>query len=162
MNEEQRQSEKRQLVENAGLLFEQLGLPRMTGRAVGWLLMCGSAHQTAGQLADALQASKGSISSATHLLIRLGLIERFTLPGERRDLFRIKPGGWSQLIRDRLSAVTAFREIAERGLTLLREEGAAGQDQLEAIRELYVFLEDELSAALERWAQRDEGSRSSE
>ena len=55
MSDEQRQSEKRQLVENAGLVFEQLGLPRMTGRVVGRLLMCGSPHQTAGQLAEALE-----------------------------------------------------------------------------------------------------------
>ncbi|MFQ3629252.1 MAG: MarR family transcriptional regulator, partial [Cyanobacteriota bacterium] len=75
-------------VEEVGLMFELIGLPRMAGRIFGWLLISQPPHQSSGELAEVLQASKGSISSMTRLLIQLGLIERLPLPGDRRDFFQ--------------------------------------------------------------------------
>lgn len=48
----------------------------MVGRALGWLLVCEPPEQSAAELAETLQASKGSISTATRVLLRLGFIER--------------------------------------------------------------------------------------
>ncbi len=49
---------------------------RMAGRMLGWLLICDPPHQSMNAIADVLQASKGSISTMTRLLIQLDLIER--------------------------------------------------------------------------------------
>ncbi len=63
------------------LFFEEMGFPRMAGRILGWLLICDPPEQSAGQLAGVLQASKGSLSTMTRLLIQMGLVERVGLPG---------------------------------------------------------------------------------
>ncbi|MDQ6608042.1 MAG: MarR family transcriptional regulator, partial [Actinomycetota bacterium] len=59
--------------------------PRMVGRALGWLLVCDPPAQSAAELAESLQASKGSISTSTRALLRMGFIERVRLRGERFD-----------------------------------------------------------------------------
>ena len=74
MNDEQ-QVEEKHFVEEVGLFFEQSGMPRMAGRILGWLLISDPSHQTTSELAEVLLASKGSISTMTRLLIRIGLIE---------------------------------------------------------------------------------------
>ena len=86
MDDEQKAKEK-QFVEEVGILFEQTGMPRMAGRILGWLSVSDSPHQTTSDLAEALMASKGSISTMTRFLIRIGLIERISPLGQRRDYF---------------------------------------------------------------------------
>jgi DNA-binding MarR family transcriptional regulator len=150
-------AEELSYVEEVGLFFEGSGLPRMAGRVIGWLLICEPAEQSAAELAAALQASKGSISAATRMLTHLRLIERVSLPGRRRDYFVILPGGWHDLILQRIRLLTAFRRLTERGLGMLSDADPARRERLEDVHELYVWLERELPALFERWARERKG-----
>jgi len=152
MNDE-RQSEKKEFVEDVGILFEQTGLPRMAGRIVGCLLISDPPHQTTSELTDALMASKGSISTMTRFLIRIALIERISLPGQRRHHFRIKPGAWHQLLKDTVDQTIAFRQLMERGLELIEDKDHANRQWLEEMRNMYAFFEREFPVLLERWEQ---------
>ena len=148
-----RQAEEKQFVEEVGIVFEQTGLPRMAGRILGWLLIVDPPHQSTDELADALMASKGSISTVTRLLIQIGLIERLSLPGVRHGYFRIKSGASHQLLKDSLDQTTAFRQLLERGLELLEGKAHTNRQSLEEMHDLYAFLEREFPALLERWEQ---------
>ena len=134
----------------------------MAGRIFGWLLISDPPHQSPSELAEVLQASKGSISTITRLLMQIGLIERISLPGQRRDYFRIKPDAWSQLTRQRMAQMTAFRQLAERGLQLMTGQEAELQQRLEEMRDMHAFCEQELPRMLERWEQRRTEPQSSE
>lgn len=151
MNTE-KQFEAKHFVEEAGLLFELMGLPRMAGRIFGWLLISNPPHQSLGELAESLQASKGSVSTMTRLLIQISLIERISLPGKRRDYFRIKINAWSQLTEQRLAQITAFRQLAERGLKLFEEENPL-RLRLEEMRDIHAFWERELPVLNDRWEE---------
>jgi len=143
--------EQQNFVEEVGLLFETLGFPRMAGRVFGWLLISNPAHQSPGELADVLQASKGSISTMTRLLEQIGLIERVSLPGHRRDYFRIMPNAWSEMSKRRLDQITAFRKLAARGLNLLQQEAPELSDRLQEMHDIHAFFEAELPLLIERW-----------
>ncbi len=149
----EKESEEKHFVEEAGLLFEMLGLPRMAGRIFGWLLISKPPHQSPGELAEVLQASKGSISTMTRLLMQIGLIERMSLPGQRRDYFRVRMNAWSELTKQRLTQIQAFRQLAERGLGLLQGEDPSLLQRLEEMRDMHAFLERELPLMAERWEQ---------
>jgi len=148
----EKQFEAKHFVEEAGLLFELMGLPRMAGRIFGWLLISNPPHQSLGELAESLQASKGSVSTMTRLLIQISLIERISLPGKRRDYFRIKINAWSQLTEQRLAQITAFRQLAERGLKLFEEENPL-RLRLEEMRDIHAFWERELPVLNDRWEE---------
>ncbi len=151
MDEGQRQLEERHFVEDVGLFFEQMGFPRMAGRILGWLLICDPPEQSAGQLAGVLQASKGSLSTMTRLLIQIGLVERVALPGQRRDYFRIKAGAWPHLIQAQMQSMTGLHQMVERGLVLLDHKEPHLRQRLLEAHDLYAFLERELPLLFRRW-----------
>jgi hypothetical protein len=126
-------------------------MPRMTGRIIGWLLICDPAEQTAAELANALSASKGSISTNTRMLVHLGVLERLSLPGERSTYFRIAPGAWERFIQGEIARVGLFREGAERGLKLLGDARPEHRARLTEFRDLFGFIEREYPLLLERY-----------
>ena len=65
-------AKKRRLIEDFGILFEGGGLPRMSGRVFGWLLISSPQHQTAGEIAAGVGASKGSMSFTCSAPIDIG------------------------------------------------------------------------------------------
>ncbi|MBE9098734.1 GbsR/MarR family transcriptional regulator [Vacuolonema iberomarrocanum] len=146
-------SEQAQFLEEMGLMFENVGMPRMAGRVFGWLLISNPPLQSSGELVDVLQASKGSISTMTRLLIQIGLIERVSLAGDRRDYFQIKPNAWTQLTQQQMVRVTAFRKLAERGLELLTDSDVELQQRLQEMWKIHAFWERELPQIHQRWEQ---------
>jgi DNA-binding transcriptional regulator GbsR (MarR family) len=126
-------------VEELGMQFElEAGAPRMVGRALGWLLVCEPPEQSAAELAHTLQASKGSISSATRVLLRMGLIERVRVRGERFDRFRALPEEWDDYLwRD--EQFEAPRRVLRMGLEALADEPAARRERLEQMDAIYAW-----------------------
>ncbi len=143
--------EERMFVEKVGISFEQLTLPRMAGRVFGWLLISESPLVSMGELVTALQASKSSISNAVHLLIQIELVELVSLPGERRDYYRIRSDAWAISLNERLSQARAFRQLAEEGLTLLDGTSKERRKRLEEMRSVYALVERELPKLIELW-----------
>lgn len=146
-------------VEEVGLMFELMGMPRMSGRIFGWLLISDPAQQSNNALAEVLQASKGSISTMTRFLIQLGLIERVSIPGDRRDYFQIKDHAWSQMTKQRMAQIGAFRQLAERGLNLLGNSPAQHKRRLQEMHDIHLFWEREIPRLDERWDQEQEKLR---
>jgi len=145
---------EKDFIEQAGIVFEQTGLPRMSGRIFGRLLIANPPYQTLNELAEALMASKGSISSMTRLLIQIGLIERFTIPGERRCCLRLRTDSLRNTIQRGLEdEIKMFRQLAENGLELLADNAPPARTWLEEMHDTYTFLEREFPALLERYEQ---------
>ncbi|NQT48575.1 MAG: MarR family transcriptional regulator [Chloroflexi bacterium] len=150
MNEEPREMEERCFVEDVGLFFEEDGLPRMAGRVLGWLLICDPPYQSLGDLAEALTASKGSISTMTRLLVRVYLIERTSIPGMRRDSFRIR-AGTDEMVKQSIARFAAMHQLSERGLKLVEGKNPQIREHLERIRDMSSFLEEHIPSMVEQW-----------
>ena len=148
-----------QYVEEVALGLERQGLFRMAGRVLGWLLICDPPEQTFGQLAEVLQASKGSISAAMKFLVPSGLVERISRPGDRRDYYRCRPGAWADLARDQSRQYEAVRKLAERGLELLADAPPHRCERLRDMHDFYAWLEREMPALWARWREQREHDR---
>ncbi len=151
--EDMGEADMRQFIEDVGVLYGEMGFPRMAGRIFGWLLVCEPPHQSAEQLATIVEASKGSISSMTRLLIQMGMVERIGIPGRRDTYYRIRSGSWSELMKNHLSNLTAMRKLAERGLDLMTDRAHELCQRLQALRDFHAFLEREIPALLDRYEQ---------
>jgi DNA-binding transcriptional regulator GbsR (MarR family) len=90
-------------------------------------------------------------------LIQVGLVERVSLPGERRDYFRIRSNAWVELMQAKMAEITHLRRLAEQGLELLDSDDPARRERLENMRDTYLFLEAEFPALLQRWQDRVQG-----
>jgi len=146
-------------IEEVGLALEGQGLPRMAGRLLGALLIADPPEQSAEELAETLQASRGSISTMTRLLEGLGLIERVSKPGERRDYFRNKPDAMYQATKTKAGTLTSMRRLAEKGLLLMAGRSPEVRRGLEDMYEFYTFWEREMPRVLERWYRERQGPR---
>jgi DNA-binding transcriptional regulator GbsR (MarR family) len=133
------------------LWSKSYGLPRMTGRVLGWLLVCDPPEQTAAQLAEALDASKGSISGATRSLVRAGLVERLHVRGQRADRFRIRPEAWDEQIRDQ--GVGEARALVAQGLEALAGASRARRARLEELDMFYAWWQSRIPALAAEWEQ---------
>jgi DNA-binding transcriptional regulator GbsR (MarR family) len=137
-----------ELCEAFGRVFEGTGNTRIAGRLVGWLLLCDPPEQTQAQLVEELGISKASVSTELRWLEQLGVVERTTLPGDRRSFYRITVQAWPELMERRLRTIDRFVELADHGLTLLAHEPTARRIRLAAMRHAHVQLQRALQTAL--------------
>lgn len=128
----------------------QAGTPRMVGRLYGWLLVCDPPEQSAAELAESLQASKGSISTATRTLLTMGLAERVRLRGERFDRFRIRPEAMDEAIW-REDQFTGPHRVIRMGLDALAGEPAERRQRLEELDWMYAWWEDRIGKLREEY-----------
>ena len=138
-------------VEDMGIIYEQMGLYRMAGRVIGWLLICDPPQQSPKELAAVLDASKGAISTMVRWLEDSGLVERLRFPGERSTYYRIKPGAWLEVTRAKSAYYTPLKELARRGLTLLDKKDPELKNRLKEMHALQAFFEREIPHLLERF-----------
>ncbi len=140
-----------QYVEEFGLYFERVGLTRMMGRIIGYLLVCDPAQQSMQELGAALQASKSSVSTALKTLVMLRLVDQISIPGERRDYYRANTDMWIRSFRARMHQMTELRELAEHGLALMDGESSERRRRLKLMHATNLFLEQEFPKLLDRW-----------
>ena len=133
-------------------ISKSYGMPQMTGRVLGWLLVCDPVEQTAAQLAEALDASKGSISGATGMLVRARLVDRLHVRGERADRFRLRPEAWDEQLRDQ-PATDEARALVSQGLEALAAEPRARRARLEELDAFYAWWQSRTQGLWDEWQQ---------
>lgn len=143
-----RQLEEKHFIEDIGLFFEQMGMPRMAGRILGFLLISDPEAQSITEVTQALKASKSAVSMMARLLVENGLIERAASPVPRRDYYRFKPGGWVLYMRQWLGLMAELHKIAERGLLLMADKPEALKERLLEAHDLFSMMEERLPSLL--------------
>jgi DNA-binding transcriptional regulator GbsR (MarR family) len=141
--------EETHFIEDIGLFFEQMGMPRMAGRILGVLLISDPAAQSINDIALRLNASKSSISIMARLLIESGLIERVASPLPRRDYYRFKPGGWILYMQQWFALMSGLHKITERGLALMDGKSDDLKERLMEAHDLFSYLEDRFPSLLQ-------------
>lgn len=99
-------------VERMGLLWQTQGLPRTAGRIVGLLALQGSPLPIE-SIAGALRVSRGSVSTDARRLERLGLVQRSSRPGDRRDYYAIAPDLPARVVALKLDELERFETVLE-------------------------------------------------
>ncbi|NJD60390.1 MAG: MarR family transcriptional regulator [Anaerolineales bacterium] len=142
--------EELHFIEDIGLYFEQMGLPRMAGRILGALLISDPISQSITDLGEKLHASKSSISIMARLLMERGLIERVASPIPRRDYYRFKPGGWIIYMRQWLGLMAGLHQITERGMLLMVDKPEPLKERLKEAHDLFSNIEQEFPAIIQK------------
>lgn len=124
-------------VERVAAAFAQhFGLPPITGRILGWLLICDPPEQSAGEIAKAIGASRASLTTSMRLLTVGELVRRRHRPGERTTFFRIDDDAWEKVIRQRIAAMASLREITKDAMALV----GPGSERASRVRAAHAFF----------------------
>ncbi|WP_232376544.1 GbsR/MarR family transcriptional regulator [Amycolatopsis aidingensis] len=148
--------ESRAAAEEMALVLTRHGMQRMTARVLSVLLFAEQETITAGEIAEQLEASAGSVSGAIKMLSPTGLIERVPMPGSRREHYRFPADGWPRLMSSQNEIIRIMQDAAERGIEAVDPDSLVAR-RLADMRDFYEYLMKELPAVIERWhAQREE------
>jgi DNA-binding MarR family transcriptional regulator len=140
-------------VEEMGQALASYGMTPMAGRMWGWLLICEPPEQTAADLAEALQASKGAISGTARLLTSAGMIRRGTRRGDRREYFSAPPEALETFLANAGQIYRHFRGIADRGLASIADRPPESRARLQEMRDVFAFVEREVPVVIDRFLQ---------
>ena len=104
-------------IERMGVMTEADGLPRIAGRIFAYLLLT-PGECSLEDLAAAMVVSRASVRNDARRLDRMGLLERRSRPGDRRDYYSMAPDGFRRSIEDRIGVLRRFQELLREARTL--------------------------------------------
>src|SRR5512142_1084507 len=134
-------------VERVATFFQnQYGLPPITGRIFGWLLVCDPPEQSGAEIAAAIGASRASITTNMRLLTAGGLARRFTRPGERTAYYVFDDEALERAIRRRIDQMMAFSEITADAIEMLSGTGERA-DRVRSAHATFEWFTDVLLGA---------------
>ena len=126
--------------DQVGRYFAQrYGMAPVTGRVLGWLMICDPPEQTAAELAEALGASRSSIGTAITMLERNSLIERTRAAGDRADRVRLDQEAGARDLDDPQQYLDQAA-LAHRGLAMLADAPLPRRARLLETAALAEFL----------------------
>lgn len=128
-----------QFIEQLGLVAQADGLPRISGRIMG-LMVIYSGPFSFSDLASRLSVSRGSISTNTRLLEGIGVIERVTKPGKRQDYFRIRENPYTDLVKGMQMRLENACKIVDTAKQSLPGEWVEAQERLDELGGFYKGL----------------------
>jgi DNA-binding transcriptional regulator GbsR (MarR family) len=137
-------------IEEMGQFLGGYGMTPMAGRMWGWLLLCDPPEQTAAQIAEALQASRGAVSGAARILTTAGFIRRTTRRGDRREYFSSPPEALDSMLSNASVIYRQLRVIAEHGLEAAGETPGA-RARMQEFHDVMAFIEVEVPRVIDRF-----------
>lgn len=137
-------------VERVAQSFSTQGLPLVAGRILGWLLVCDPEEQTAGEIAAAIRASKGSLSTNLRLLHAMRLVARVTWPGQRAVRHRVDIGLGAERGRRAVLELSLITRLLSEGVALLGLESPRARRLVDA-HAVYAAMDRDLHALWQRW-----------
>ncbi len=142
-----------EFVERFGLIWERLGTNRSIGRVLAWLTICDPAEQSAADIGEALQISQANVSTTMRTLETFGLVERLSIPGNRRIHFRIPQNAWQATARTELREMDAFFSAAQLGKEAVADKPAASQERIVELIDWVGWWRKHYGELVELWEQ---------
>jgi hypothetical protein len=136
----------------------QYGMPPMTGRVAGYLLICDPPEQTAAEIAEALSASRSAVGTAVAALENFAFIKRSRSGGERADRIGLNPDLGAQGLEDPAEH-GAMLALARHGLEVLRDAPPTRRHRLLEIVAFYEWLQERMPALAAEWRARQQELR---
>lgn len=131
--------------------YETGGLSPIAGRIIGALLIAREDDLSSDDLADAIGASKGAISTQTQFLVERGLIDRSRRPGSRKTWYSLKPRTFLDLLQRHAEKAQHFEGLCA---AALEEQRAGGDEPSVRMKEFLVvnrFFAERLPALIEEF-----------
>jgi hypothetical protein len=82
------------------------------------------------------------------------MVERVHVSGTRQHHYQYRSGGWSQIVRGRVTRLRPGTEVAEYGLTFIGDDRPEQRERLHELVDFFEFCESEFGDAfLRRWEE---------
>ncbi len=149
-------NERANFIEETGFIFEKLGVTRMAGRILGYLMVSDKEHICFDELTQVLQASKSSISTNLKSLINVEFVKPHTLPGDRKTYYMLSPDiDWSGYLMRRFENIRTMNDHFKKGLSLRVNKKDQVSKWLSGTVEFYDWLLKEYPKFIRQWKEEE-------
>ncbi len=139
-----------QYVERFAGVMANSGVPTMSARVMGRMLVSPNGTMTAAELADTLKISQPAVSGAVRQLIQMSFISRERMPGSRKDHYRIREDVFAAILERRNQALTEWAASSSHGAALFGADTTVGRRLSEAA-EFFNFVHSDLEQTMKEW-----------
>jgi DNA-binding transcriptional ArsR family regulator len=139
------------VIEQTGVWFSSLGVPRAAGQMFGYLLACDPDEQSAAEIAERTGMSRASVSSSARLLQSMNAVEERHRVGDRKTYYRMRRDWWVEMATAKISG---FEQLADLARRTRAAGGLTRTDGLDELIEFSEFWAIEIPKLAERWYQR--------
>ncbi len=130
---------REQIIENFGQYFENFKFPRTFGRIYGLLLITDQLYLGLDQIATEIGVSKASISTVVRQLVSYMMVEKVTMPGDRRDYYRVSPRAAMNHLQSSIRGSLSFHSLIEE-TAKLEDLTPMARQKVNSIEHLYAAL----------------------
>jgi DNA-binding transcriptional ArsR family regulator len=139
-------------IEETGLVFEKIGMTRMAGRILGYMMVSDKEHISFNEFTEVIHASKSSISTNLKALMEVGYIKMLSIPGDRKTYYQLNNEiKNTEIIGKRLMLFKVMMDLHDHALELRVNQSDAPSRWIKKTSHFYKFFADELPAMLERY-----------
>ncbi len=147
-------NERELFIEETGMLFEKLGVTRMSGRILGYLMVCDKEMVCFEELTQALQAAKSSISTNIKALIHLNYVKPKTVPGDRKTYYMLSPDiNWVDNLKNRIELLKQMNSLFVKALELRVNKQDNSSAWLNKSLDFYDWVVKEYPRFLEKYVE---------
>jgi DNA-binding transcriptional regulator GbsR (MarR family) len=115
-------TEQKRLIERYGVMLKSMGSTAALGKIIGYLIVSEPPHHTFEEIQEDLKLSKGAVSNTLKIMEMQGLVEYFTVAGERKRYFRLALRNHEFALMRQINETERFISIMEDSI-LLRTPG---------------------------------------
>ncbi|TDO47788.1 MarR family protein [Kribbella sp. VKM Ac-2527] len=139
-----------QFVERFAGVLANSGVPSMSARVMGRMLVSPTGTMTASELAESLQISQPAVSGAVRQLLQVSFITRERLPGSRKDQYRIRDDVFMAILERRNNALSEWESSSRAGADLFGADTEVGRRLIEAA-DFFAFIHSDLDQLIKNW-----------
>lgn len=130
--------------------LEAYGFSKIAGRMLGFFLVDGQSRSL-DELSERLQISKGSASTNARLLEGIGMLERRSRPGDRRDFYSLAEDPCRNLFSVARNRMRGMRDLFKESAQDLPDEMKEARCRLAEWVDFYAFILSDMDRRMERW-----------
>ncbi|MBE7413577.1 MAG: hypothetical protein L6Q54_06055 [Leptospiraceae bacterium] len=150
--------EEVEFIEKCGVIYEKkIGLPRIAGKIIGFLLISDPLEQNLSEIQKTLKVSKASVSNMMRIIEKVGFIEKITLPGERTAFYRMASLN-EEFLRSSVDDNREFRKLMEVGLKVVKKKQSHLQLRIKEWHSFYKFAEEKFPSLFRQWLKKRKAS----
>jgi DNA-binding transcriptional regulator GbsR (MarR family) len=144
-------------VERLAARLVESGLARMPARVFAAIFTSPEGALTAAEIAERLSVSPAAVSKAVQTLTQVRLLHREYVPGSRRDRYRVGEDVWAEVWGFRVQWLRSMAATAQDSIDAVGGQDSDAGARMAELRDLCVFLTDELVAILDHWREHRTG-----
>ncbi len=153
-------NERSTFIEETGIFFESLGMTRMAGRILGFLMVSDKERVSFEELTQVLQASKSSISTNVKSLIQVKFIKPITEPGDRKTYYTLSHDiSWSEIFKQRMHELNLLISIFNKALNLRTNQKDTPAQWLNNAMEFYEWVGNEFPILMKKWEEHQKNKK---